>query len=51
MVAFITAFWGEMRYPGDAPELLPGGETEAITMAARVKSAVVASLGPYLDEF
>jgi hypothetical protein len=37
----------EVRYPSDAPELLPGGETEAIGMARRVKDAVMISLQSY----
>ena len=43
----LTPFGVDMRYPSDAPELLPGGETEAIDMARRVKDAVMTSLRPY----
>jgi HEPN domain-containing protein len=45
----LTPFGVEVRYPGDSPELLPGGETEAIDMARRVKDAVMISLQPYCD--
>ena len=45
----LTPFGVEVRYPSDAPELLPGGETEAIDMARRVKDAVMISLQPYCD--
>jgi hypothetical protein len=43
----LTPFGVEVRYPSDAPELLPGGETEAIGMARRVKDAVMISLQSY----
>jgi HEPN domain-containing protein len=45
----LTPLGVEVRYPSDAPELLPGSETEAIRMAGRVKDAVMALLQPYLD--
>jgi HEPN domain-containing protein len=45
----LTPFGVEVRYPSEAPELLPGGETETIDMARRVKDAVMISLQPYLD--
>jgi hypothetical protein len=45
----LTPFGVEVRYPSDAPELLPGGETEAIDMARRVKDSVMISLQPYCD--
>ena len=45
----LTPFGVEVRYPSDPPEHLPGGETEAIDMAHRVKDAVMTSLQPYLD--
>lgn len=40
----------EVRYPSDAPELLPGGETDAFSVASRVREAVMALLKPYLAE-
>jgi len=45
----LTPFGVEVRYPSDAPELLPGGETEAIDTAHRVKNSVMISLQPYCD--
>jgi len=39
----------EVRYPGDSPDLLPGGEAEAIDIARLVKDAVMISLQPYWD--
>jgi HEPN domain-containing protein len=45
----LTPFGVEVRYPSEAPEVLPGGETEAIGIARRVKDAVMVSLRPYLD--
>lgn len=44
----LTPFGVELRYPSDAPELLPGGEITALDMARRVKDAVLTLLGPYL---
>jgi HEPN domain-containing protein len=44
----LTPFGVEVRYPTDAPELLPGGETTALDIARRVKAAVMARLEPYL---
>ena len=46
----LTLFGVEVRYPSGAPELLPGGEAEAIDTARRVKDAVVISLQPYFNE-
>lgn len=46
---FLTPFGVEVRYPGDAPELLPSGENEAIEIAGRVRNAVMVSIQPYLD--
>ena len=46
----LTPFGVEARYPGDAPEVLPGGEAEAIGMARVVRNAVMTSLEPYLDQ-
>ena len=45
----LTPFGVEVRYPSDAPELLPGGEAEAIAVARRVRDAVMISLRRYLD--
>ena len=45
----LTPFGVEVRYPGDAPELLAGGETDAFDIARRVKDGVLALLGPYLE--
>ena len=45
----LTPFGVEVRYPSDAPELLPGGETEVIDIARRVKDAVTISLQSYCD--
>src|SRR5947207_11854247 len=44
----LTPFGVEVRYPSDAPELVPGAETDALDIARRVKDAVEALLGPYL---
>jgi HEPN domain-containing protein len=46
----LTPFGVETRYPSDAPEVLPGGEVEAIGMARMVRNAVMISLQPYLDQ-
>jgi len=45
----LTPFGVEVRYPSEAPEVLQGGETEAIGIARRVRNAVMISLQPYLD--
>jgi hypothetical protein len=45
----LTPFGVEVRYPSEAPEVLPGGETEAIDIARRVRDAVMVSLRTYLD--
>jgi HEPN domain-containing protein len=45
----LTPYGVEARYPSDAPEVLPGGEVEAIDMARVVRNAVMISLQPYLD--
>jgi HEPN domain-containing protein len=45
----LTPFGVEVRYPSEAPEVLPGGETEAIDIARLVRDAVMVSLRPYLD--
>jgi HEPN domain-containing protein len=46
----LTPFGVEARYPSDAPEILPGGEVEAIAMARVVRNAVMIALQPYLDQ-
>ena len=46
----LTPFGVETRYPSDAPEVLPGGEVEAIGVARMVRNAVMISLQPYLDQ-
>ena len=46
----LTPFGVEVRYPSDAPELLPGGETDALEVAGRVKDAVMTLLEPYFSE-
>lgn len=46
----LTPFGAEVRYPSDAPELLPGGETDAFSVALRVREAVMALLKPHLAE-
>jgi HEPN domain-containing protein len=45
----LTPFGVEVRYPSEAPEVLVGGEIEAIDVARRVKDAVMIALRPYLD--
>ena len=45
----LTPFGVEARYPGDAPEILPSGEVEAISMARLVRTTVIILLQPYLD--
>jgi HEPN domain-containing protein len=45
----LTPFGVEVRYPSDAPELVPGDETEAFEIARRVKDSVMASLQPFLE--
>ncbi len=44
----LSPFGVEMRYPSDGPEVLQGGEAEAIDIARRVRDAVLISLRPYL---
>lgn len=43
----LTPFGVEVRYPNEAPELLPGGERKALDVARLVRDAVMASLKPY----
>ncbi len=45
---FLTPFGVEIRYPSDAPELLPGGEVQAVETARRVRDTVLEALRPYL---
>ena len=44
----LTPFGAEVRYPSDAPELLPGGANDAFGIARRAKDGVMALLGAYL---
>jgi len=46
----LTPFGAEVRYPSDAPELLPGEAIEALDIARRVKDTVTALLGEYLKD-
>jgi HEPN domain-containing protein len=41
----LTPFGVEVRYPGDKPEMLPGGAPVSVELARRVRDAVMASLG------
>jgi HEPN domain-containing protein len=41
---WLTPFGVEIRYPGDAAEMLPGDEGKAIEIASRVKQVVLAIL-------
>ena len=43
----LTPFGVEIRYPGDAPELLPDGEAEVVEMACMVRNTVTAALRQY----
>ena len=45
----LTPFGVEVRYPSDAPELLPGAEGDAVDIARRSRDAVMAALAPYLS--
>ena len=45
----LTPFGVEVRYPGDRPEMLPGGASASIEIARRVGDAVMASVGPDLQ--
>ena len=40
----LTPFGVEIRYPGDAPELPPGAETDAVAIARQVRVLVMAVL-------
>lgn len=44
----LTPFGVEVRYPNEAPELLPGGERKALDVARQARDAVLASLKLYL---
>jgi len=46
----LTPYGVEVRYPGDAPELLPGEELRAVEIARQVRDAVKALLTPYLTQ-
>ena len=41
---WLTRFSVEIRYPGDATEMLPGDEAKAIEIASQVKLVVLATL-------
>jgi HEPN domain-containing protein len=45
----LTPFGVDVRYPSEAPEVLAGGEVQAIDTARQVRDAVMISLRPYLD--
>jgi HEPN domain-containing protein len=45
---WLSSFGVDLRYPADFPETLTGDEARALELARRVKSAVMAALGPYL---
>ena len=45
----LTPYGVEVRYPSDAPELLPGDEAAAVELARRTKAAVLALLEPFLS--
>jgi HEPN domain-containing protein len=45
----LTPFGVEVRYPSDAPELLPGEEADALAIARQTRDAVMAVLAPYLS--
>ena len=45
----LTPLGVEIRYPGDAPEMQPGGESAVVELARRVKDSVMKLLGPYLS--
>jgi hypothetical protein len=46
----LTLFGVEVRYPSDAPELLPGKEAEAVDIARRTRETVMAALAPYFSK-
>ena len=46
---WLTPFGADVRYPGDRPETLPGGEVRAHLLALKVRDSVVAVLNPFLD--
>lgn len=46
---FLTPFGVEVRYPGDASEMLPGDENKAVKIATKVREAVMSALGSYLS--
>jgi HEPN domain-containing protein len=45
----LTQFVAETRYPGDAMELLPGSESDAVDLARSVRDAVMPLLTPFLE--
>lgn len=46
----LTPYGVEMRYPGDAPELLPGEEHYAVQVARGVRDEVLNLLSPFLSK-
>ena len=45
----LTPYGVEVRYPSDAPELLPGEEEDAVQTARRVRDELLTLLTPYLS--
>lgn len=41
----LTPFGVEIRYPGDAPELPPGGDAEAVALARQARDSILKILG------
>jgi HEPN domain-containing protein len=39
--SWLTPFGAELRYPSDAPEMLPGGETKAVETARAARDVVL----------
>jgi hypothetical protein len=46
---WLSPFGVRVRYPGDAPEMLPGDENKGIDLARCVKRAVLETLGASPD--
>jgi HEPN domain-containing protein len=44
----LTPFGVDVRYPGEAPELLPDAEREALDIFRRMRNAVMTSLQTHL---
>ena len=45
----LTPYGVEVRYPSDAPELLPGEDVEAVEVARQTREQVLNLLSPYLN--